>query len=181
MAMQSPELLLKDLNSALRQLRSACTVLNDEDVDEKLLGVMRRLLLAEILGNTWIIAVGGSQGAGKTTLMSYMYDMQDQPVKWLQGNEGRGEKMPILILEEDVVAPQGYVRRLIVDDSGTEFRLQDVVVDVVQFQQAVCDPSPEDLLPFYDYLVAISSVRTRPGYYFLDMKSKSAPTALGKI
>lgn len=65
MIMQSPEIQLKELNNALRRLRGACTVLNAEDVEAKLLEVMRRLLLAEVLADTWIVAMGGSQGAGK--------------------------------------------------------------------------------------------------------------------
>ena len=146
--MQTPELLLTSLNKALRRLRGACTVLDNEEVDEKLLEVMRRLLLAEILGNTWIVAMGGSQGAGKTTLMACMYDLRTDGPRWLQGNEGRGEKMPVLILEEDgVQQPQGYVRRLTPDEANSGFKLEDAKVDVAQFQRAVCDPNAEDLLP----------------------------------
>ena len=50
MTMQTPELLLKSLNNALRRLRGACTVLGNNELDDKLLDAMRRLLLAEILG-----------------------------------------------------------------------------------------------------------------------------------
>jgi pantothenate kinase-related protein Tda10 len=75
MAMHTPEIMLKDLNSALRRLRGACASINNEEINEKLLEVMRKLLLAEVLGNTWILAVGGSQGAGKTTLMASLYDL----------------------------------------------------------------------------------------------------------
>ena len=148
MTMQSPEILLKSLNKALRRLRGACTVLDNEDVDDSLLDAMRRLLLAEILGNTWIVAMGGSQGAGKTTLMASMYDLRADGPQWLQGNEGRGEKMPVLILEEDGTSePQGYVRRLTADDDSKNFKLEDVKVDVMEFQRAVCDPNANDLLP----------------------------------
>ncbi|KKI12392.1 sugar kinase [Comamonas thiooxydans] len=150
MTMQSPELLLKSLNNALRRLRGACTVLGNEELDDKLLDAMRRLLLAEILGDTWILAMGGSQGAGKTTLMASIYDLRGDGHRWLQGNEGRGEKMPVLIQEIDGLAhPQGYVRRLVKveDHSSQSFKLEDVIVDVDEFQRAVCDPDAEDLLP----------------------------------
>lgn len=156
--MQSPELLLKSLNSALRRLRGACTVLVNEELDDKLLNAMRRLLLAEILGDTWIVAMGGSQGAGKTSLMASMYDLRGAGPRWLQGNEGRGEKMPVLIQEvEGLAQPQGYVRRLVAvvgvkggegdDRSSKSFKLEDAIVDVDEFQRAVCDPHAEDLLP----------------------------------
>ena len=148
MTMQTPELLLKSLNNALRRLRGACTVLGNDELDDKLLDAMRRLLLAEILGDTWIVAMGGSQGAGKTTLMASMYDLRGDGPRWLQGNEGRGEKMPVLIQEVDGLAhPQGYVRRLVEDKSSKTFKLEDAIVDVDKFQRAVCDPAAEDLLP----------------------------------
>ncbi|MGI2184669.1 hypothetical protein ACRN9F_20855 [Shewanella oncorhynchi] len=144
MTMCSPEILLKELNSALRRLRGACTDLGNEDIDEKLLVVMRRLLLAEVLGNTWILAVGGSQGAGKTTLMASLYDCPN----WLQSNEGRGEKMPVLIVEQKgIKEPQGYVRRLVQNDTDSQFELRDIMVDVAEFRRAICDPNAEDLLP----------------------------------
>lgn len=148
MTMQSPELLLRSLNNALRRLRGACTILHNEEVDDRLLEVMRRLLLAEILGKTWIVAIGGSQGAGKTTLMASMYDLRGEGPRWLQGNEGRGEKMPVLIQEvEGLTQAQGYVRRLVEDELSNGFKLEDAKVDVVEFQRAVCDPKAEDLLP----------------------------------
>ena len=146
--MQSPEIQLKELNNALRRLRGACTVLNAEDVEAKLLEVMRRLLLAEVLADTWIVAMGGSQGAGKTTLMACMYDLRGENPRWLQSNEGRGEKMPVLILEkEDIKKPQGYVRRLVENEISNGFRLKEIEVSESEFQQVICDPSPEDLLP----------------------------------
>lgn len=148
MTMQSPELLLNSLNNALRRLRGACTILDNEEVDDRLLDVMRRLLLAEILGKAWIVAIGGSQGAGKTTLIASMYDLRGDGPRWLQGNEGRGEKMPVLIEEVDgLTQVQGYVRRLVESEASNGFKLEDVKVDVVEFQRAVCDPDPEDLLP----------------------------------
>ena len=123
-------------------------MLGNDELDDKLLDAMRRLLLAEILGDTWIVAMGGSQGAGKTTLMASMYDLRGDGPRWLQGNEGRGEKMPVLIQEVDGLAhPQGYVRRLVEDKSSKTFKLEDAIVDVDKFQRAVCDPDAEDLLP----------------------------------
>lgn len=148
MTMQSPEILLTSLNDALRRLRGACSVLGSEEIDEKLLDVMRRLLLAELLGKNWIVALGGSQGAGKTTLMASMYDLRGDGPQWLRGNEGRGEKMPVLIQEvEELTQPQGYVRRLVDDEATNGFKLKDEEVDAEGFQRAVCDPDAKDLLP----------------------------------
>ncbi|MEN9374837.1 MAG: hypothetical protein RIR79_2389, partial [Pseudomonadota bacterium] len=74
--MQNPEILLKNLNTALCNLRGAANLLGDDDdarIDSKFLPVMRKLLLAEVLGNTAILAIGGSQGAGKTTFLTSLY------------------------------------------------------------------------------------------------------------
>ncbi len=148
MTMQNPELMLKDLNRALQHLRGACADIGDEEIDEKLLEVMRRLLLAEVLGNTWILAMGGSQGAGKTTLMASLYDLRGDGPNWLQSNEGRGEQMPVLIQEvEGLQAPQGYVRKLAKDGLSNNYKLVDTPVDITSFQSAICAPHPEELLP----------------------------------
>ncbi len=145
MIMRTPEIMLTELNANLRRLRGACSVLsNNEEVDEKLLAVMRRLLLAEVLSNTWILAIGGSQGAGKTTLMSCLYNCQN----WLPSNEGRGEKMPVLVVEnKQRTEPQGYIRRLEKNETSGVFEIKDIEVDVTAFNRAICDPNAEDLLP----------------------------------
>ncbi len=149
--MQEPEILLKNLNNTLRRLRGACVVLSDagidtEEIDSDLLKVMRKMLLAEILGDVWVIAIGGSQGAGKTTLVSTMYDIGIDGNQWLAGNEGRGEKMPVLIFEKDNLSSiQGYVRRF--EKKEDFFEIYDVQIDVASFQRVLCDPSTEDLLP----------------------------------
>lgn len=146
MPMESPEIQLKALNNALRRLRGACSALDGEELDEKLLEVMRRLLLAEVLADTWIVAIGGSQGAGKTTLMASLYNLHHDNSGWLRSNEGRGEKMPVLILESrETKVAQGYVRRLV--ETGNGLTLDDIGVDVNKFQRAVCDPDAGDLLP----------------------------------
>nr|WP_251701976.1 sugar kinase [Pseudomonas boanensis] len=146
--MQSPEVLLESLNNALRHLRGACTDLGNEEIDDKLLEVMRRLLLAQVLGDTWVVAIGGSQGAGKTTLMACLYGLLDAEDKWLEGNEGRGEKMPVLVLEQGGLQQvQGFVRRLVKDDGASSFTLRDVPVEVAEFQRVISDPATGDLLP----------------------------------
>lgn len=148
MTLQSPEVLLESLNNALRHLRGACTDLGNEEIDDKLLEVMRRLLLAQVLGDTWVVAVGGSQGAGKTTLMACLYSLLEAEDKWLEGNEGRGEKMPVLVLEQEGLQQvRGFVRRLVKDEGASSFTLQDVPVEVAEFQRVISDPATGDLLP----------------------------------
>lgn len=145
--MQTPEILLKDLNAALRNLRGAASLLGDEDrLDSEFLPVIRRLLLAELLGNESILAIGGSQGAGKTTLLRTLYGMKGKDAAWLQPNEGRGEKLPVLLKEEAGRKEiQGAVRRLVKVEN--KYELLDVEVDIAGFQKAVNGFNPADLLP----------------------------------
>jgi hypothetical protein len=144
MTMRTPEIMLTELNSNLRRLRGACSVLENDDINKKLLSVVRRLLLAEVLNNTWILAIGGSQGAGKTTLMAYLYDCQ----QWLPANEGRGEKIPVLIVEnKQITEPKGYIRRLEENTTKGIFAIKDIEVDVTEFNRAIRDPNAEELLP----------------------------------
>jgi hypothetical protein len=144
--MQSPEILLHDLNNALRDLYGATQLLSDERLKAELPLLMRRLLLAEVLGNTSILAIGGSQGAGKTTLLRSLYATANEEFKWLDPNEGRGEKLPVLILEDSShKCVQGAVRRL--KQVGDRYELVTEEVDVAAFQKAISDPDLDVLLP----------------------------------
>lgn len=149
LAMQSPELLLKDLNRALLDLNAATVVLNDKDLAGELKDVTRRLVLAEVLAGTWIVAIGGSQGAGKTTLILSMYGLEGGGADWLNPNEGRGERLPVLILEDDACkAPRGALRELgPLDDSHHRFGVVERDVDVSEFQGAICNANTNVVLP----------------------------------
>lgn len=147
--MQSPELLLKDLNRALLELNAASVVLNDEELASKLRDVTRRLVLAEVLAGAWIIAVGGSQGAGKTTLMLSMYGLEGGGADWLRPNEGRGERLPVLIIEDDAcVSPRGALRELgPLDGSKQRFGVLERSVSVEEFQSAIRNADTNVVLP----------------------------------
>lgn len=146
--MQTPELLIPDLNRALRELCSAVCVLNDEGINSGLLPIMRNLMLAEVLGKEWIVAVGGSQGAGKTNLVCTMYGLSAATeTDWLQDNEGQGERYPVLIQEDDVEEkPKGYLRKLIAV-SG-DYKLEtEPAKDINEFRQACRGEMAEVMLP----------------------------------
>jgi len=124
--MQTPELLLTKLNQALRELRGAARELEDTSLDEKILPIMRRLMLAEMMSSRQPIAVGGTQGAGKTTLVRTMYGLGEND-PWLPANEGRGETMPVLIEEDpDCETPHGFLLMLVATDAdGRYFEIQE--------------------------------------------------------
>ncbi len=145
--MGSPELLLQNLNAALRELRGSAQLLGDPEIDDLMLPLMRRLLLAEVLSKEWIVAIGGSQGAGKTTLVRTIYGFTGEDAQWLQPNEGRGERLPVLVLEDaDCTRVQGAVR-LIAERTKGSFRMMERELTPEEFQRAVSDPDPAYLLP----------------------------------
>lgn len=175
--MKSPELLLINLNRVVRELRGAITYLEDDDLTAQMDSVIRRLFLAELLATEQVIAIGGSQGAGKTTLVRLMYDLhktEESPEKgWLPANAGRGESMSVLVLEDDSVdKAQGYLRVLkehpnlpghfrIVEHQATseaEFReaccgnLQGVMLAVLKVPRRFCRHNGQGfmLMPGYE-------------------------------
>lgn len=157
---QSPEVLLSNLNRVALNLRGAISFLDAPELEEQLTAVMRRLFLAELLANEWVIAIGGSQGAGKTTLVRMMYDLGGNKPEddWLPANEGRGECMPVLLLEEDgLEAPQGYVRCLL-PEGQSAFCMGDRQVSQAEFRDATKGRSS-------DALLAVLKV---PRRYFMD-------------
>ena len=146
--MQTPELLLSDLNRALRELRGAVVPLKNDEINTALLPIMRNLMLAEVLGKEWIVAVGGSQGAGKTNLVRTMYGLSaTTKTDWLEDNEGQGERYPVLIQEVDAEEkPQGYLRKLI-EVSGTYKIETEPAKDITEFRKACRGEMPEVMLP----------------------------------
>ena len=146
--MQTPVLLLSHLNCALRELRSAVGVLKDDGINAGLLPIMRSLMLAEVMGNEWIVAVGGSQGAGKTNLVRTMYNLSAATgTDWLQDNEGQGERYPVLIQEDDAEKkPKGYLRKL-VEASGSYQLETEEAKDIHEFRRACRGEIPEVMLP----------------------------------
>lgn len=146
--MQCPELLLSKLNQALRELRGAAQVLENAAVDDLLLPVIRRLTLAEVMNDRWLIAVGGTQGSGKTTLVRTLYGMADDDA-WLPANEGRGETLPILIQESsDHTSAQGYAIVLRpTDEASHRFLTDEKTLDPGDFIKACRGNMAEVLLP----------------------------------
>ena len=177
--MESPEILLQDLNTALRELRGATHLLDDERIVTELLPTMRRLLLAEVLGNTSILAIGGSQGAGKTTLLRSLYGLEGGAAEWLQPNEGRGERLPVLVLEDAAQThAQGSVRKL--REVAGQYRVNEDPVDVSAFQKAVCDPDPEVLLPVLKVPQRYFNRPNQACYCCLATKNRTGKTSPGR-
>jgi len=107
--------------------------------------LIRRPYVANILGREWIIAVGGTQGAGKTTLVRLLHDLTGS--EWLPAREGRGERLPVLVVPvAGLSKPEGQVRRLVLTSGGRE-EIITVPVSSENFLKAVRGQVPRDILP----------------------------------
>lgn len=145
--LQEPELLLAHLNASLRDLRSAMEVLDDQKLNSEITPVMRSLLLAEVMGDLSIIAIGGSQGAGKTSLLQAIYELKGPDAEWLKPNRGQGERMPILVTEVAGCESVEAAIRCMVKQANGRYTVKDEPVDLEDFHKAVREPEPSQLLP----------------------------------
>lgn len=92
---------VSQLSKAIRRLYRHSRFLDlDADSNRILCTITRKLYVEEITNkkNATTISIYGLQGAGKSTLVAAMYGI---PLDVLEQNAGRGEKMPIRIVESN--------------------------------------------------------------------------------
>lgn len=77
---------------------------------EELFPLLRKLFIASMMHNKYLICISGLQGAGKTTLMKNFYGISDD---FMNVSLGRGERIPVLITAGDVTEPNA--RAFIID------------------------------------------------------------------
>ena len=134
-----PEILLPKLTKSLLSLRKTTSFLGENNFDDKLNFVLRKSRIAETMSGKYIIAIAGSQGAGKTTFLKNLYELDDT---WLEGNQGRGEKIPLFIIEKnDIDTPEGWVEER--GDSG-EINMRKII-EPDEFKKALKGLNPNQL------------------------------------
>ena len=107
---------LKNLEDKFRDILLQISKL-DTDSSEitNAISIYKKIRLTRLLNDNRFIAIAGAQGAGKTTLISQIYPLND----WLEGNIGRGETIPIFIKEDVTLkSPQAYQTRI--NENGKE-------------------------------------------------------------
>lgn len=90
--------LLGSLEKALSNVLYASDYLKKKSFTDKLINTVRKLRIAEELHQLYYVAIAGSQSAGKTRLIRELYGLNED---WLKDNEGRGERLPVFVLETD--------------------------------------------------------------------------------
>jgi hypothetical protein len=144
--MDHPERLLTTLFNRLLTLRGASSYLGDAELfDADLLKLIRKVKVAALLADRYSIAITGSQSAGKTLLMRNLYDLD---TTWLEDNKGRGEKVPLLILEKPGISePEGWVEALVETEPHKPPVLQPQSLTPDQFKRVMKGLGPLELLP----------------------------------
>jgi hypothetical protein len=87
---------MPSLVRAIAQLGLRLDDVDNQSSQRRWIDVVRALHTVQSLGSLQFVAVSGAQGAGKTTLLQALYPSAEQ---WLDPNEGRGEKLPIAVVE----------------------------------------------------------------------------------
>lgn len=147
----SPEIYFDDLLAQLFDLKGTLVALNNtselyHDLNDRLLRLIREVKVSKVLYDCPVIAIAGSQGAGKTTFIKNLYSIDG----WFDGNEGLGEHLPVIIMEKaGITVPTAEVLSLKADSQAektvciTEAR--EITKD--EFKDIVFDnPRPENIL-----------------------------------
>ncbi len=141
----NPELLLTEFTNRLLRLRAASSFIEGQACfDEDLQNLIRKFRISSILANRYTVCIAGSQGAGKTTLLRNIYGLEKT---WLADNSGRGEKVPLLVVEdEDIAEPWGEVQVIGRSQNGAAcFEERRVTPD--EFRTILQGWLPEHVLP----------------------------------
>ncbi|RMD96336.1 MAG: hypothetical protein D6816_19105 [Bacteroidetes bacterium] len=93
-----PEAYLTSLRDRLFDLLSSLPLLSKPGLEQKAMRLLRKVEIARLLDNHYVVAITGFQGVGKTTLARAIYEL---PEGLLPEGVGRGEQLPVWILEDD--------------------------------------------------------------------------------
>lgn len=131
----STEQLETNLKSALSLISTSGFT---KETINQAIDVYKKTRLVRLLSDKRFIAIAGAQGAGKTTLISLVYQLDG----WLDGNVGRGEKLPVFISEQEgLKEPQAY--KTIINDQGEEERK---TCDNQEFNKILYNGNDDNLL-----------------------------------
>ncbi|WP_100407886.1 hypothetical protein [Bacillus solitudinis] len=115
--------------------------INGDQLIQQMKDVQNKLALVTLTQERDILAVTGLQGAGKTTVVKRLYDLDDS---FLPENLSRGEQLPVLITESKVQSPEGYLYYSSFEEENG-FQLKSRKVDSQEFNRIAKEPGTEDV------------------------------------
>lgn len=112
--------LIKNLEHAVAGVLDVVAGLDSRSAHRATLkSVLRKLRITRELSSLYYICVAGSQSAGKTRLVRELYNLNGEH-EWLVDNQGRGERVPVFILEKDCAEPYAVGVRYKPGPDGSE-------------------------------------------------------------
>lgn len=110
-------------------------------VRDAIIHCIRKLRINRELGEYYYVAVAGGQSAGKTRIIRELYGLDNT---WLEDNEGRGEHLPVFIIETPgIIEP--YATQVILDVETRETK--EVRIDPAEFRRLIKGEHEYSLYP----------------------------------
>lgn len=138
-ALDQVQPLLVRVRHLIRAVDIGQHLFEDRELVDRLLEIHRTLAIMSTMSERYVIAVAGPQGAGKTTTMHWLYDV---PEAYLPMNAITGERLPVLLIEQDRDDFQGYVHRYSQETSSLV--RSEAAPDTCK--KAAMTPGPEDVM-----------------------------------
>jgi len=136
-----PELYLHSVNKKIIELMKQLYANDYKSELNNLKSILKKLGTLQILNDRYTIAVSGLQNVGKTTLMKKNYNL---PNEILPENQGRGEKIPVLITEEN--NQSSFSTYVIEINESNSFDILSREITWDEFNQLALDPHPECIM-----------------------------------
>ena len=116
------------------ELRSTGDMTEAYEMAKENFGILRKLMIGNMMYDKTLICVSGLQGAGKTTLMKNFYGLDDA---YFAPTKGRGETIPVLITEkEGVQKPVVYATCIAKNENGVYEKMEKEIEPGEEFDKA---------------------------------------------
>jgi len=134
--LEYPEVMLKSLNEKVIRLIKQQFANGYKTVELK--EILKKLWTLQVLGERYVIAVSGLQNSGKTTLIKNIYQI---PEGYLPENQGRCEKIPVLITEEEGRTEFAtYAVQIMENENQHDVTIEHLELTKDEFYQASLNP-----------------------------------------
>ncbi len=100
---------LGSINDNVLNILALMDSLGEKELSGRLTELYRKSFIMQTLTDRYVIAVTGTQGVGKTTLLAKLYNVEDGV---LPTNQGRGEQIPILFTERKPGEHKAFIHRI---------------------------------------------------------------------